>query len=830
MVWLVAALSAAAVLVSSPVDAASSTYDDEADMAAALSDSAVKVTEDLADLSTSTLLNPPIDLDGFTISSSGSNGTYGLPYLATSLDAWLYWNANAPAGPGVYVSVDHPFRATELVLDFDPETTGFGFNYVDWNDGSERSYLIVTTNLSTFELHGPISVAGAPPEFFGFSVPEGEEIQRVQWVSVPYIPEVIGIWNMQTWTPQQLDLEVSATSPVTVPPGGVGAVELSVINEGTAIGTGAIVSYSPPSGVSIDVASLSAGCVGGQAGPVACSIADVAVAATATLSIPITVPSTAIEGTTFTGGSLTVVADETDDVDDDGGLGSPPSVTVSAAESDLTTAVVDPGASVGVTPGTTAVLNLSVSNDGPSPAAAASLVVTLPSSVSLSDGTVPPDCAVGTPTVGSISCALGAIAADSAAEVQLPILVDAAAAPATVLGLGGSGAATSDSVDQDGDLTVVSVTTGARVSDLGVELANIGFVSAGEERSVPAAISNDGPSIAVGTTFVYTPPSGTSLARDQLSTGCIADVPQTDSLTCTLPDLAVGSQTSVTIPLVMGDSPPSSPATGTGSAEARSAGIDPDGGATTHVITTGDPDSIGVTVTGRVFLDGNRDGQAGTGEDDLTGVVVQLIGSGSDGVVDTTDDVVLQTVETMSPYIFAEVADGDYRVSVDRSTVPVGLYSTDDVNDAGFGSARLTVTGANISAQNLGHYYAAVSGVVRSPSGSPLTNVDIVLIDAVGRRFEAETDGTGSYTITGSADSPLTIGPASLSITSGAGPAVTQHVVITSGRQATVDIVAEIGPPVLAFTGDRSRMIVFLGLILCAIGFAMVLSGERRLN
>ncbi len=66
-----------------------------------------------------------------------------------------------------------------------------------------------------------------------------------------------------------------------------------------------------------------------------------------------------------------------------------------------------------------------------------------------------------------------------------------------------------------------------------------------------------------------------------------------------------------------------------------------------------------------------------------------------DSPLHSKGDVVLQTVETMSPHIFTEVASGDYRVSVDRSIVSFGLCSTDDINDAGFDGARLTVAAAS---------------------------------------------------------------------------------------------------------------------------------------
>jgi hypothetical protein len=84
---------------------------------------------------------------------------------------------------------------------------------------------------------------------------------------------------------------------------------------------------------------------------------------------------------------------------------------------------------------------------------------------------------------------------------------------------------------------------------------------------------------------------------------------------------------------------------------------------------------VGATVSGRVFVDANADSLADALESDLAGVDVELVSAGKDGTLGTTDDVVLATATTHSPFQFQNVADGQYLVRVVSATVPKG-YTT----------------------------------------------------------------------------------------------------------------------------------------------------------
>jgi hypothetical protein len=78
--------------------------------------------------------------------------------------------------------------------------------------------------------------------------------------------------------PPNADLSVTATSP-TIAPGGTGTTSLTVSNAGTSTAPTPTVTFTPPTGTTVVVASLPAGCTGAAVGPITCVLADLGVAA-----------------------------------------------------------------------------------------------------------------------------------------------------------------------------------------------------------------------------------------------------------------------------------------------------------------------------------------------------------------------------------------------------------------------------------------------------------------------------------------------------------------------------------------------------------------------
>ncbi|MEY3218681.1 MAG: hypothetical protein RIT27_38, partial [Pseudomonadota bacterium] len=74
-----------------------------------------------------------------------------------------------------------------------------------------------------------------------------------------------------------------------------------------------------------------------------------------------------------------------------------------------------------------------------------------------------------------------------------------------------------------------------------------------------------------------------------------------------------------------------------------------------------------------IWHDVNNDGIQGVGESGLAGVTVQLRYAGQDGLLNTTDDLVmLQTTDSAGKYLFTNLAAGQYQVSVING-IPVTL-------------------------------------------------------------------------------------------------------------------------------------------------------------
>ncbi len=154
--------------------------------------------------------------NGFTVEAYGPNS--GTPWSPTKycqqlnyasnpltdFDSCIYWNPMAPAIPGVYAAVN-----LDNGISFKPvnlATAAFSFDFVDWNDGSLRSnLLIVASDGSSTVVSGPINPSGAAPQTFGVTlspadIAAGLYIQEMRWIGIESGGEVVGFYNIQTYT------------------------------------------------------------------------------------------------------------------------------------------------------------------------------------------------------------------------------------------------------------------------------------------------------------------------------------------------------------------------------------------------------------------------------------------------------------------------------------------------------------------------------------------------------------------------------------------------------------------------------------------------------
>ncbi len=234
-----------------------------------------------------------------------------------------------------------------------------------------------------------------------------------------------------------------------------------------------------------------------------------------------------------------------------------------------------------------------------------------------------------------------------------------------------------------------------------------------------------------------------------------------------------------------------------------------------------------LSITGRVFVDTNRDGIADADEDDVSGVEVDLFSAGSDGELGTDDDELVASATTASPFRFFDIADGAYLVVIDTDTLPTGLFAA-----GGTPSAEVSVAAGSVAPVDFSQQYAQLSSVLVDSDGEVLANTSMTLTDSAGNTFTTTTNDAGEFTITGSAGAPLVLGAATLDFlvndtqvsVSATLTGVSTQISTVAAQIAQIDTTA---PPALAFTGFMSEWLVLLGLLFLTAGIAAVAASRR---
>ncbi len=191
------------------------TYSTEASYTAALpAASTVTTVESFASVTADRPVSTgtPDQWSGFTLRAQGTS-EFGSSSYCASLSACMFWTAAPPALPGIYGAVSDPSLGdARLTFTLAPRAFGFGLQYWDWNDGGQRSQIVVTlSNGAVFNVSGPTTNAGDPGGFIGFridqaSVDAGITITSVAWAAFAENAEIIGMRNVR----------VSAVNPLVV--------------------------------------------------------------------------------------------------------------------------------------------------------------------------------------------------------------------------------------------------------------------------------------------------------------------------------------------------------------------------------------------------------------------------------------------------------------------------------------------------------------------------------------------------------------------------------------------------------------------------------------
>lgn len=164
----------------------------------------------------------PNNWNGFTLSATGTS-PYGSSQYCVNLRNCLNWITTPPTTQGVYAAVDSPFSGNgTLRFALTGKAFAFGVDHWDWNDGGQRSEILVTlSNGATFVVNGPTTVSGAPGGFVGFridtaSIYAGITIAQVTWRNIGFESEIIGLKNVRVAEAAPI-LQVSNSSQVWVP-------------------------------------------------------------------------------------------------------------------------------------------------------------------------------------------------------------------------------------------------------------------------------------------------------------------------------------------------------------------------------------------------------------------------------------------------------------------------------------------------------------------------------------------------------------------------------------------------------------------------------------
>lgn len=197
--------------------------DDYAGFEAAVGAGSVVTSENFATAVNGTLVGPagsPDTWNGFTASVYGTGPRpYGDSKYCTDLSAatCINWNTSTPAVAGIYGSVG---TGPTIGISFKPTSNtiaGFSFDFVDWNDGGQRSeFVVIASDATETVVTGPINAFNAPPQNFAVTlstadIAAGKYITEIRLVGAAGNSEVVGFYNFKFLTNPVLESGYTVT-------------------------------------------------------------------------------------------------------------------------------------------------------------------------------------------------------------------------------------------------------------------------------------------------------------------------------------------------------------------------------------------------------------------------------------------------------------------------------------------------------------------------------------------------------------------------------------------------------------------------------------------
>jgi uncharacterized repeat protein (TIGR01451 family) len=289
------------------------------------------------------------------------------------------------------------------------------------------------------------------------------------------------------------DLEVAGVAPATIVPGTDAVYRFTVTNRGPSVAEGVVLANPTPSGLVFEAND------GDCTGEFPCVFGSLAVGESRTVQTTLAVPSS-YSGPDPVVALALVSASNADPAgaNDTASLSSPV-----GARADLEIEAAAPG---GVTPGTTFVQTVTVTNHGPSDAADVSVANPTPTGLAFvsNSGACP----------GAYPCALGVLPAGQSRTIATTWSVPANyTTPAPVVVTATTSASTTDPVAANNTSSSSSEISSID-SDLEVSLSGPAVVTPGTNAVYIAVVTNHGPSAAALTSVTNTTPSGLSFVSN----------------------------------------------------------------------------------------------------------------------------------------------------------------------------------------------------------------------------------------------------------------------------------------------------------------------------
>jgi len=471
----------------------------------------------------------------------------------------------------------------------------------------------------------------------------------------------------ETQVNTEIDLSIAKTgSPATAIPGQSLTYTLTVENDGPSDATGVQVVDTLPAGVTFVSATSSQGTVSGSGSTVTADLGTLADGGQATITVLVNVADTASD-TLVNEAEVTGNETETDTQNNEALLSTP-------VEPRINLNITKAGSANSVVAGQQLTYTLIVENEGPSTATGVTVVDTLPAGVSYQSATATQG------TIGAsgstVTAAVGQLASGASATFTILVNVDPATR-GTITNVATVAGNETETNTDDNDASV-ETTVQVQLNLTIAKQASPASVQAGSQLTYTLTVENEGPSSATEVTVTDTLPSELSYVSGTSTLGTVSNAGQV--VTVNMGNLASGQSATVTL-VTQIDSQAGGDITNV--AQVTGNETETNNGDNTASAPTTIQELLS-SISGSVYVDADNDGQKDAGEQGLSGVVIVLSGTDSEGAAVNRQ----ATTGEDGTFNFADLRRGTYRLTEqqpdgyrDGLDTVGSLAANTDVND-----------------------------------------------------------------------------------------------------------------------------------------------------